>query len=274
MCQAQCAGDMRYIVRFADVSAHTLILNHVGEPIKSAAVAIVTHLQDEGCEARGTHLANAVAFGYALLHYCTSCRAVITVNLNDAVEQVLARLEHFFEIVIVDSGSDRRRRCAGLLLGTGLTQFHAVAIIESNALVLRNFDEIVCIGTPAVGVGPGNDAVRGHFTYEQADHGIVVCRPSLSLFVRGVAVFNHLGGVGVEGDAWNALLFAATEAEAFCIPTKYRFSPDCFDALGDGGQEIADVAIVLGRRASNGASHSEWQALHDRALAQLYAGRE
>ena len=111
-------------------------------PLKNGPAAIVTHLKDEGCEARGTHLANAIAFGFALAYYCTACCVVITVNINDAVEQVLTPLGRFFDVVIVDFGTDRRRRCAGLLLGPALSQFQAIAIIESNALVLRNFDEV------------------------------------------------------------------------------------------------------------------------------------
>ena len=187
-------------------------------PLKNGPAAIVTHLKDEGCEARGTHLANALAFGFALAYYCTACSAVITVNINDADEQVLSSLGRFFDVVIVDVGTDRRRRCAGLLLGPALVQFQTIAIIESNTLVLRNVDEIAWIGTPGIGVGPVDDAVRGHFSYGQADHGIVVCRESYTLFVRGFAVFNHLGGTGIEGDAWNALLIASTESEAYCIP--------------------------------------------------------
>ena len=274
MYQALCAGSNRFIARLSAVGDRTVILTHAGMPLRDGPAAIVTHLKDEGCEARRTHLANALAFGFALSHYSTACIAIITVNVTDAAEDVLASLCRFFDVVLVDSGTDRRRRCAGLLLGPALVQFQAVAIIESNALVLRNFDEIAWVGTPAIGVGPADDAVRGHFSWGQADHGIVVCRPSYTLFVRGFAMFNHLGGSGIEGDAWKALLIASTESEAFCIPTKYRFSPRRYDEMVSNATAVMDVALVIGHRSGNGAAHDEWVALHDRALGVLSSGSD
>ena len=76
------------------------------------------------------------------------------------------------------------------------------------------------------------------------------------------------------GDAWKALLIASTESEAFCIPTKYRFSPRRYDEMVSNATAVMDVALVIGHRSGNGAAHDEWVALHDRALGVLSSGSD
>ena len=184
---------------------------------------------------------------------------IFMISTRDAAPDTLMQLERFYSVVVFSDGGDFRLRNAGPLYAAALTGFQRIALIDSNALVLRNIDELSVLGAPALPPLGGDDLVRGSLGRDLLLLGLAVLRPSVALWARFLGDTDDVALAGSHADIWGILVGALATGEITCIPRKYRLSPAEFQELSDDDSALLDVAIVLGYRQATSVAAECWR---------------
>ena len=243
----------------------TLVLDCRGSPIRGGLGACFTTLKEGGIEHRRTHLANALALGRACDRIAMRLRPVIAVNVNAVDLAAITALEKFFTVILCDGGSDLRARNICVVVGALLVTYATVICHHSNALPLRNFDELAWMPTPCVACGVEDDLIRGDVSGSTPELGAAILRPSYALFRRAIVAFCDEPGQGEEDIAWRVLVSVLAEEKVCFLPCKYFLPPNAFDARVEARTPYADPAILIGQRSLDGAAHAVWQVCYDEA---------